>query len=529
MKINKIFLSIAVSVLFFIICFLTLKDYGVSWDSATHFKRGQAYLHFFMTGQKEYANLTLKNRSFYQSDVQNGNFWLKDTKGHPPFNGIASSFLNHVFFQKLGILPDVESHNLFIVVTSSLLVFFVFLLVYENFGVFPAMMATILLVTYPLFWSESHFNIKDPPMTAFFTGSIYFFDKFMRDKRTKWIICSSILFGLALSIKLNALFLPIIFSIVIFLKRKELNNKSKYIKPLLVGLVVSFTIFLLFWPALWNNFPASLFEVLRFYKEVGTGTNYQPVNYYLFGFNSYPWLWVLYTTPPILLGLFIVGIYFLLKNIKKLNTFYLLLLIWFFVPLLRASLPGMSIYGGIRQFMEFLPAMVIIAVIGINFLTTKYQVKSNVTKTLFGVLLFGLLLIPISRMYPNENLYFNFLIGGLKGASEKNLPSWGNSFGNTYRQGIDWVNLNLPQNSKLTLLQGELINAPKIWLRDDINYNKENYSGNLAMGEYIMELTFDNTIKSPLEVWKYVETLPVVYEVSVDQVPVLRIWLNRKD
>lgn len=133
-------------------------------------------------------------------------------------------------------------------------------------------------------------------------------------------------------------------------------------------------------------------------------------------------------------------------------------------------------------------------------------------------------------MHPNENIYFNFLIGGLKGAQSRNFPSWGNSFGNAYFQGIKWINQNVPQGSKLSLIQGTLFNVPPILVRKDINFSLENWSGINKGGEYLMDLTFNDTAKEFNYEWEYLEKFLVpVYELKVDSVSILKIWENDLD
>src|SRR3989344_8875681 len=141
MNLNKnILFSLICSFIFFIATFLTLSDYGISWDETLHFQRGQSYLYYFLTGKTDYNSLANPNlqgtngdprkineprRSFYQVGYHDGNFWLKNDVGHPPLNDISAAFLNYIFFQKLGILDDISAHHIFNILTSSLLVFIV--------------------------------------------------------------------------------------------------------------------------------------------------------------------------------------------------------------------------------------------------------------------------------------------------------------------------------------------------------------------------------------------------------------------
>lgn len=516
---KKYFIGFILALTFFIASLLTLSDYGVSWDEATHFKRGQAYLHFFITGNKNYGDLKAERRSFYQSDKQDANFWLKDTFGHPPLNGILASLSNFVFYQKLGIMPDIESYHLFNIVSASILVFVVFCFGYSAYGLSTGIVGSLVLSLYPLFWSESHFNIKDPPEAAFFAGTIWCFWEYVKSKNARWLVGVFSFFLLALGTKFNALFIPFILAGYLMLTRK-FSLPERHIKYFVFGSLIVGLLFVASWPALWQNLPHSLQDVFAFYKEVGSGTNYQPSEFYFLGFNLFPAEWILFTTPPIAIVLVLIGL--AASVMEKNKDVEYMLLLWLAIPIIRVSLPSTSIYGGVRQIMEFVPAMGLIAAYGARTILLKIK-----NRLLFLLVILLLLLYPVVAYHPNENVYFNFIIGGLRGARMKNYPAWGNSYGNAYRQGAIWINSNVPIGAKLTLLQGELINLPKVWLRNDINYSKENYSGIKKSGEYIMELTFNDTVKSPKTAWDYVENnLTPVHRVEVDGVSILTIWEN---
>ncbi len=207
------------------------------------------------------------------------------------------------------------------------------------------------------------------------------------------------------------------------------------------------------------------------------------------------------------------------------NNSALLCLFWLLVPIIRVSLPGTSIYGGIRQIFEFVPALALLAGYGASQLSTIFK------KTVFIKILFILVFIyPINilvKLHPYENVYFNSLIGGLPGAKARNFPSWGNSFGSAYKQGLEWLNKNAPENSKLALIQGTPANAPAIWLRPDIDFKNSNWSGINRNGEYLMDLYFNDSGKSFFYSWEYVDKfLEPVYEIKVDGIAILKIWKN---
>jgi len=550
------------ALVYFSLSFITLKDYGISWDETIHFRRGQSYLYYFLTGKLNYNNLPepilqgtngnpklipFPRRSIYQSDVHNGEYFMKNDAGHPPLGGEIASLFNYIFYQKLGILPDITSYHIYNILAATIGVFAVGYFAVETMGLFPATVSVLVLCTYPLFWAESHFNIKDPAETAFFTVTLLAFWNFLQKKTKRWLFFSFLFFAFAISIKFNALFIFFILAVflVLYFKfsglRLNIDKIKLFIKSywttFVAGLAIIAVIFIGAWPFLWQNLPTNLLSIVKYYEEIGTGAQYQPSNYFFFGFNLYPTTWILATTPPITLLLTLFGIVAIFSKKVKKDVWTWLWLIWLIFPVLRVTLPGMAVYGGSRQIMEFLPAMALISGYGV-----KYFYEFTRKKLLLKYLVIGFVSVGfcgtiyrLIDLHPNENVYFNFIIGGLKGAEKIKLPSYGNSFGNAYLEGAKWINKNVPQGSKLTLLQGAPSNMPPIWIRSDIRYLVDGkidpvetyFSGINRGGEYIVELAFNDSNRNYYYAWEYVEKfLTPVYEEKVDGVPILKIWKN---
>ncbi len=544
---KKLFLPLLLTAIYFLAALFTLKDYGISWDETIHFSRGQAFLYYFLTGKTNYQDLAKVNlqgtlgkpenvptprRSYYQLDSESldGDFYIK-VVAHPPLNDNLAALSNYIFYQKLGIMDDIASHHLFNITTGALLVFIVVFFAQETLGAFSAIISFLALCTYPLFWAESHFNIKDFPEAAFFAGFIWAFYNSLKGFSVKWLALSILFFGFALGTKFNVFFaIPVILVFMLLKYGKNLfrfifSAPKRYLLLLFLAPLISLGILTLSWPLLWHNWLDNFIKVIGYYRGVGTLVNYQPPSFYIFGFNTFPILWILFTTPPATLILFFVGTISVFLKRKEKGLVLILWFLWFLIPIIRVTVPGSSIYGGIRQVSEYLPAMVLLSGLGANQIAKRFK-RSRVVMALL-VLVFIWPVIVLFKLHPNENVYFNSLIGGLKGASEKNFPSWGNSFGNAYLQGIKWLNQNVAYGAKLSLIQGVYLNAPPILIRKDIDFRPETWSGLKRGGEYLMELTFNDTARESNYVWEYVDKFLIpVYEVKVEGIPILKIWKN---
>ena len=547
MKKNLI-LGILFAGTFFLSGLFTLSDYGLNVDEPAHFMRGQALLHYMRTGEKTYENLDVPRRSQWQDNTQNGTYYLeKKVASHPTANDISAAFFNFVFFQELGWLGDLEAYHLFEVFVSSLLVLLVFYIASSHYGVFAGVVSAFSLGLYPLFLGESRFNIKDPVEASFFAFSMFLIFLALNKAKYIYFMLAGVFFAFAAGTKFNALFIPFIFLPYILMrfspdiKKYKLNLFKKiplriYLAAIL-SILISASIYLFLNPQLWND-PLGKFinEQLGFYKISGTGTNYQP-DYLFYGFNLYSSFFITISTPVIILFLSIAGVFAALKRIpKEKEKFSLLLILWFVIPIIRVTIPGTTIYTGVRQIMEYIPAMALLAGLGGAQIATwlyGYIAKYNkpfsyLAIQLFIILSFFPLAIKLIQLHPNENVFMNSFIGGLPGAVERQVPGAAETIGNVYLQGLLWLNDNAEKNARYKLPVGLSSNIPTGFARKDLELARS-FSGMQREGEYMMEMI---SVDFPPRVYTflYLDTfLNPVHEIKADGITLLKVWKNDRE
>ena len=565
MKINS--LAFGVSILFFVFSLKVLPHYGVNWDAISHLSRGQAFLHYYLTGKTSYSDLEnwnlyqdkegkIKentagdtfprkrlyfqnvNTIFFDPDIPKkeiprvsiyqyagdvfGDIKERYEYGHPHVSDLLSSVFNYVLFQKLGILNDIDSYRVYGVLLGSLLVGLVFYWTSSLYGRFPGLIAALSLSLYPLFWAETHINNeKDIPETVFWSFMLFSIWRGVTSKNWKWVLASGVFFGLALGTKFNILFSAFVIVPWLLVYLASRYREHRKLAPVLFAApLIGVAIVVGTWPLFWTDPVNKITRIVGFYKDIGTTVNVDERFIGPLGTNTYATQWILYTTPLVILALALVGILVCVARIKKRDTDSLLFLLWFIVPIARVTWPGTNIYGGVRQIMEYIPAMAIIAGIGAGQITKLFKPARIIV-----LLLFIPITLKLLEIHPNENVYFNPLIGGLKGAKERDFPGWGMSFGAPYREAIEWVNKNAEPGAKLTLGYEILSNIPGIFIRPDIDY-KSNRSGYLREGEYVISLRShgtDNRSYFDMYLDKMVEPL---HEITVDGVAILKIWKN---
>lgn len=553
MRINNIKASLIIGIAFFVIGLITLPHYGINWDTINHLPRGQSYLRYFLTGKKDFSELPAfrwygqkGNTLFYSPDVpknelprislyQNAGigftYFVNNDGGHPPLSDILSSLFNYVLFQKLGWINDIDSYRIYGILLASALVGLLFYWVGKLYGKATGFFAAVGLAFYPLFWSEAHFNNeKDVPEAVYWSFMLFCVWKAVTEKKWKWFILSGISFGLALGTKFNILFIPIIIIpwLLVYVIRNHFVGWRKILIGGLFATFIGLFIFVVTWPYLWPDPITRILSILKFYKDIGITTNVDSRYVWFFGINTYPIQWILFTTPIPLLITAVLGIFYSIKTLNKDRCFItILFLLWFVTPIARVTWPGMTIYGGIRQIMEYVPALAILTGLGVGYIFSK--VRKNWIKFALTFLYVMFLIYPIIKIHPNENVYFNQLIGGLSGAKRRDIPSWGNSFGAAYRQGVNWLNENVPVNAHVSYARELAPNIPKIWLRQDIVLHSGYRSGYLKEGEYVIGLTYQGVEKTSYYDRYLDRFLIPVYTVDVDGVSILKIWKNDKE
>lgn len=592
---NKI-ITLGLSIVFFIFGLVTLPHYGINWDATSHLSRGQAYLRYYLTGEKDYStskdwnlykekeedikrgaaqNATSRQTlyfqkvstifyspdlprddipriSIYQNSDRDLNYILKNYDyGHPHISDVLSSVFNFVLFQKLGLINDIDSYRVYGILLSSLLVGLVFWWTAVSYGKFAGVIAVLSLSLYPLFWSESHFNNeKDIPEAVYWSFLLFSIWRGITAKSWRWVLASGMFFGLALGTKFNVLFslFVILPWLVIYLGSKYRSGLAVHMfvrkqKKLFLATVIApflgITIIVTTWPSFWSDPLGKISQVINFYRTIGTASDTPAGFLGPLGINTYAIQWILYTTPLVILFLAGIGIMVAVRHgVKEKNMQSFLFLLWLAIPVARVTWPGTNIYGGVRQIMEFIPALAIMAGIGASQIVTwlhGYLSKLNKSSGHLAIkplqILVLLLFLPITfkliEIHPNENVYFNPLIGGLKGAKEHDFPGWGVSFGAPYREAIDWINKNAEPGAKLTLGSEILSNIPGVFIRPDIEY-KSNRSGYLQQGEYVISLRFQGTDNRSYFDMYLDRMIDPLHEITVDGVPILKIWKNDK-
>lgn len=579
--------AILICFIFLFVGIFQLKDYGINEDSPFHFLRGQAYLHLLTTGENQFdqprltspvlfipdQRISTYKYSSWESNVapirtianNNGNSTIQErfsryqaikgrqsffkhnawgpesyvTPGHPPLSDVFEALSNKLFYEKLGVLNDVEAYHVYVLFTAILAGLALYYFTYKIAGLTAGLFALLSLLLYPHYFAESHFNIKDIPELCFFAITVISFYFWVTTCKLDWFITGLIAFIIAVGTKLNVLFVPIIvIPWLISIRRDEIVKKWFTKKLIVYGLLflgISLTLFILLWPALWESPIRGMLAVVHAYiGEGNVDLRVQIKNPFMlpFGVNVEPLLLLFSQTPPITLLCGLIGLVSLFSKRVRQQLSHnagLLVLFWFLVPLLRVLRPGAETFSSMRTYVEFLPAFAFFCGLGADHIVkfvSRYVSKKKAligTFTLYVIFLLAILI----RFHPNENMYFNMFVGGPGGAEKKQLYTWRTTYNNPYRQALNWLNTHADKNAKLAYLDGTMQAMPSIWIRRDISFGSH-FSGFNRAGEYIVTMVYPQ----PPSVFAalYMQTfLDPVYEIKQNGVVLARVYKNDTD
>ncbi len=327
----------------------------------------------------------------------------------------------------------------------------------------------ILMAFSPRFFGESMNNPKDITMAAGYMLSYVFILKFLKQlpkPSLKVAVGLGLSIGLAMGIRIGGLLLiPYTFlfwflalwqlyglgGVFDFSKFRE--NIFPSLKLVVLASVIGYTVSLIFWPyglvapfshplealGVAEKFPVQI-KILFEGKHISS--------------TEVPWYyipkWLLITTP--LFGLIGLTYSLSLFTVYRKGKQFLFIAFLFFTilfPLGYVIYKKAVLYDTMRHFFFVYPSIIILSGLAFNYLIGG--LSKNLKYAVAGVLLV-LVALPARFMianHPNQYVYFNEIIGGIKGAFGNYETDY---YMNSVKQSADWLkeneNLKRPDGKK---------------------------------------------------------------------------------
>ncbi|MBI2617223.1 glycosyltransferase family 39 protein [Candidatus Gottesmanbacteria bacterium] len=506
--------AIGLTVVYFFLHLIVSSHYGISWDYHYHHYAGLYHLGISVPSIGSPAPVP-----FSPPDPR---LTVEDPFG--PFTQIIPSLSQVLFYEKLHILPFDIAYNLPMILIGSLGVGLLYLMLYEWIGVVAAFFGSLFLALLPMHFGYLHTNMKDVPNAFFFTLGVFLFWKLVHINTLRNLFIASISFAVAFNTKINSIFIPVVcfFWLIISKKNEVLSFRNKRI--LLYFILAPVFALILWWP-FWRDPLGKLLELPTFYSR---NTLNMPVLFnreiIYSGVNIpwyYPFVYLVITTPIPILAAFFVGLVVSLKRFFGKNHIYSLILMWFFIPLVRYFLPKTSAIDGVRHFMEVIYPLSALSGIGISEVLKYLRLNRRVLICVW-LLVFVILGTNVFRFHPYETSFYNWIIGGTYGAWGKfDVDFWGTP----QKDAVSWLNTHAPIDSVVHIVMAQ--SSASMYLRPDLqryvnskNYkesdytvilNKESFFAMYGLSAYLGEKTRKGTI---------------VYEVARENVPLVWVIKN---
>ena len=335
----------------------------------------------------------------------------------------------------------------FLIYFFSVIVFYFFLKNFFNSQIY-AIAGSMFYFLHPRLFSHGFFNLKDSiamSLVALFLLPTLFMHN---SGKYKHCLFAGIISGLAITARIPLVFLPLlVVSLMLFASFQQ--NSSIVIKRTLFNSFIFISLVIIstyaFWPIIWESPLDSLKNIffnMKNHKWDGNnfffGAYIKPTNL--------PWYylptWIAITTPISYLILFLIGVFYNVKNtFSKLNgkkIFEQFMLTGFFAPLIIIIVSNATLYDGWRHTFFVYPFMCFIMTQGfIYFSKILYPRRKNHKYLFEAIILLTILLGPIYqivKLHPNQQVYFNLLVG-----SDPMQNFEGDYWGLSNKQGLEWI------------------------------------------------------------------------------------------
>lgn len=502
---NLITLSVPITIflLAFLLVTLTLPSFGVTFDEFNYFHSCDL--------QFRWLGLLVKavgegNIGEVLSDQTIRTYWHWEPfyVPHPPLSRTLSGITKTLFYP---IFDLFSAYRLSVILLYSGLAALLFLWAKQLYGFASGLVSALIWILMPHVFGQAHIASADMPLTFFWFATTYAFYKGTR--AGVWSLVFALLLGLAVSTKFPGFLIPIPLVAWAWWTRKQ-----GCFRNLAAMTILCPSVLLALQPYLWTNPSGRLFEFIHQSltrmrhpgARIPTYFFHQPLLGDQLPFY-YPFFIVAVSIPLLVLFLFLAGNFFKSSDQNQREVNSLLRFNLLFI-LLVPVLPGSFIHDGVRlllpafPFLAFLsgagffyvkerliafvekdpglekaPTLAKILERGSAFLEKKAPWAGPGKKTLIPLVLALVLLLPTAwEMYdshPNQLMYYNSLVGGVKGAYRLGLET--TYLGEAFNQEFfEFLNRSLPP--------GAVLNAsfatPTFWniqrqglLRKDIQFS----------------------------------------------------------
>lgn len=528
---------------------LALTDgMGFTRDESFYFKAGADYAGWFSELSRNWAD-GVWARSFSQASIDK--HWGYNPE-HPVLMKMLFGLSWLVLHKTLGWLGASLAFRLPAMVFAGLMVGTTWKFATELFGRTSGWLAAFTLGVMPHVFFHSHLACFDVPITAMWVMVVYAYWRSLADWRWAWV--AGLLWGVALTVKLNAFFLPMLFVAHagwLGVSRAVVTKGASLRRPRIPLTLVCMALLgpLLLhagWPLHWYE----TFDRLTFYFQFHLKHEHYFVDYFGRGLweppfpIAYPFVLTGVTTPVVVLAAMLLGMATLAlvwgrerwlamtgRGVESVEAGSghdagtgALLLVNIAFPFVLIALPSTPVFGGVKHWFAALPYM---AVVTGYFLS---RVAREVGGRREGLALAGLLLVyapsPIYASiwsHPFGISYYNEVIGGVTGAADERTMR--QFWGYASRQSLPWVNEHAVKGAKVawhdTTWGAYDMYKQEGWLRRDVGATWD-----YANADYLLFDVQKALVFAQEDAWSRYGTQAPSSTMGIHGVPLITVYEN---
>lgn len=519
-------LFVALTALLFVIMPLLSLDAGISGDEDVNYVHAGYVYNFYKTLGKDTTclNTPVTRLQYYGQSFDNFTYLFNKTFG-----------IEHVY----------EWRHVFNSLTGWLAILFAGLTAAVLAGWRAGIFTMVLMFLTPVFLGHSFNNPKDIPFALGYIWSIYGIILFLKNYpfvRWKHILLLTLGIAFTLSIRAGGLLQIVYFAFfagLYFLVTSRRNSffsaeNMKRMKNLIlwvVGIsVAGYILGILWWPYALQNPVKNVLTSLKLMTNFDASLRQVFEGKYIWSDNV-PWYYIpkyiLITVPlAVIAGLLLYISFFrtILKRYNRLFTF-LLLFAWVF-PVAYVINKSSNVYGSWRHLLFVFPPLAVTSAIGWNVLYALLKRKYVVW--LVSIVPVFLLFLPFRHIvanHPLEYIYYNELVGGVKGAYGNYETDY---YYHSIRPGSLWLREKLASESNgkdTVIVASNFLPSLRYYFRDRQGRVKPVYTRYYEKGETDWDYgVFACSYLNPYQLKKkYYPPRHTLHTITVDGVPVCAV------
>ncbi|TVQ95533.1 MAG: phospholipid carrier-dependent glycosyltransferase [Deltaproteobacteria bacterium] len=552
---------IAIALLFASVALLLATDgMGFTRDESYYFHAGREYGGWFI---ELAANIRAGTplESFRQASIDH--HWRYNPE-HPVIVKTLFALSRILFADLLGWLDEPTAMRLPGMIFAGALVSLTFLLAREMTGDrITATTAAVSLLLLPRVFFHAHMACFDIPITTMWVAVVYAWWRSFESERWAW--ATGALWGIALGVKLNAFFLPIVLGLHLVTtrwlawRRGARNAPFRPPTTVVAMAILGPLLFVALWPRHWFDTIARI----RWYVEFHLFHEHYYVDYFGRHFIEppfpveYPFVMTVATTPLIWLLAFAIGTIAWLRlriasppatpdepgdhpipaqrpgdveperRIAIDRAPGILLALNILIPFLVIARPETPIFGGIKHWMPALPFMAIAVAHGLRTVAAPLRRPDGSTHPLAlstaCLALLGPVALAAWMSHPFGLAWYGEAVGGVTGAADRGAMR--NYWGYTSRQALPWLNEHAPPNARVHFHHTTELAVREYralgWLREDIRSVRNVDHADIVLYHH------PKAVGARLNeqfVWQRFNTLSPVHVISLHGVPLLSVY-----